>query len=778
MQTCKINIYGIVQGVGFRPFIYNLAKKLSLKGYVKNIGSGVEILLQDALEENITNFIKEIPLKIPKNAIISNIFIKKIKSKTIYKDFVIKKSTLEFDNLIYSAIPQDLAICDDCLREFSSTKDRRQLYAFINCVNCGPRYSIIKSLPYDRKNTAMNDFIMCEICNSEYNDTTDRRFHAQPNSCHKCGISLDIFDKYAKNLLYNKDSADSIRNISIGIDRESLKNKNYFIIKYIQNFISKNKIIALKGIGGFNFICKIDFNVIERLRMLKNRPDKPFAIMFRDLAHLKRYFNINDIEARILSLPSAPIVLLKNPKVKFPSNLAPNLNTIGVIIAYSPLHKLLFRNQQKPLIFTSANLSREPLIITKELAFKKIASVFDYLVDYNRDIINPIDDSVNIILKNKKPLLLRAARGYYPLSIKSDFYTSSVILALGANQKNQIAIFYKNFAIISPFIGDLESVDSYNLFQRTIWLFLDIYKLNPTIILCDAHPQYQSSKIALSLSAKFNAKLFKIYHHRAHFYSVLFDNNLYKKDKVLGIIFDGTGLGEDGKIWGGEFFIKENNTIKRIFHFKYFPIIGDNNDIRDNKKIVVGILFDIFGDKVLEELQIENMSLYYQAYKQNLNCFLTSSVGRIFDFVAFFCGIEKQSYEGQSGMIIESLYDKNITESYSYEIINDEIVLDSMFRGILQDSKHSRISKLDKKIQIASKFINTLVEIIIDIAVSQNAIVAFSGGVFQNKILCDRIIHSFNKRKITFYMHDKLSPNDGGIAFGQIASYLTNDYQK
>ncbi|WP_181646852.1 carbamoyltransferase HypF [Helicobacter sp. 16-1353] len=767
MQTCKINIYGIVQGVGFRPFIYNLANEFALKGYVKNVGSGVEIVIQDKLEKNITYFIKAIPLRIPQNAIISNIFIKKIKSKIIYKDFTIKKSTLEIGNLIYSAIPQDLAICNDCLREFNSTSNRRHLYAFINCINCGPRYSIIKSLPYDRKNTAMSNFVMCEICNNEYNNTMDRRFHAQPNSCHKCGISLSIFDKNAKDCNENLDSSNKSKKIP---NVESPKDRNICVIKQAQNLIYKNKILAIKGIGGFNFVCKIDFNVIDRLRILKNRPSKPFAIMFRDLAHLKRYFHISDMEEKTLNNPISPILLLKNPKITFPSNLAPNLDTIGVIIAYSPLHKLLFRNQKKPLIFTSANLSGEPLVTTKDEAFKKIANVFDYLVDYNRDIINPIDDSVNIILENKKRILLRAARGYYPLSVKIDFYTSSVILALGANQKNQIAIFYKNFVIISPFIGDLESVDSINLFQQTINLFLDIYKLKPAIILCDAHSQYQSSKIALSLSSKFNAKLFRIYHHRAHFYSVLFDNNIYKKDRILGIIFDGTGFGEDNNIWGGVFFIKEKNTLKRILHFKYFPIIGDNNYIRDNKKIVAGILFSIFGNKILDELPIENINIYYQIYKQNLNCFLTSSVGRIFDFVAFFCGVEKQSYEGESGMIIESLYDKNITESYKYEIIHNEIILDSMFREILQDYKYG------EKVKIASKFINTLVAIVVDVIVRENAIVVFSGGVFQNKILCDRLICELNKRKIIYYMHDKIPPNDGGIAFGQIAAYLSNDY--
>lgn len=781
MITYKIYVSGMVQGVGFRPFIYNLANEFNFNGYIKNAGSGVEILVQSFIKKDIKEFIKNIPLKAPENSEISVISVKTlILYKKKYKDFSIKRSSLKYSNLIYSTIPKDVAICDKCLKELNSKTNRRYSYAFINCINCGPRYSIIKDLPYDRKNTSMHNFKMCEHCYIEYNDKENRRFHAQPNSCSHCGISLQIFDKF-KNIISLRNSQDSQENAKIL--QNNLNYKNLSIINLCKKLISQNKILALKGVGGFNFICNIDFSVIQRLRELKNRPTKPFVVMFRDLAHLKLYFDISNFEAKLLNSKVAPIVLLNNIKSKLPSkfstkilaNVAPNLNSIGVILAYSPLHKMLLKGLRKPIIFTSANISKEPLIKSKEEAFQKISNVFDYLIDYNRDIVNPIDDSLSLVLENKQTLLLRAGRGFYPLNFKSDFYTNDVILALGADSKSQIAIFYKDSIVISPFIGDLYGVDSINLFKNTINLFLNIYKLKPKIILMDMHPFYKSNKIARELSKQFNTKLFGIYHHKAHFYSVLLDNHIFKRDRVLGVIFDGTGFGMDSNIWGGEFFMKENNHINRIFHFKYFPILGGDNAIGDNKKIALGILFSIYDKNIPKTFQMDNLNLYYQMYKQNLNSTLSSSIGRIFDFVAYFCGVTKQSFEGESGLVLESLYDFDIKEYYKYKIKGSEIILDSMFKEIFLESTQK--STNINKVQIASKFINTLVEIIIQIATIKESCVVFSGGVFQNRVLSNKLILELQKRKIEFYFHNKIPPNDGGIALGQVGAYLNRDYQ-
>ncbi len=774
MESYKITIYGIVQGVGFRPFIYNLANSLSLKGYVRNMGSSLCIVVQGDIN-NIHQFISQIAVKAPRNASITSIITQKIAIKLQYNNFVIKKSSKDEINLIYSAIPQDLAICSDCVNELESSIDRRYNYAFINCTNCGPRYSIIKNLPYDRINTSMSEFIMCDLCQDEYDNPLDRRFHAQPNSCHKCGISLSLFDANGVQVCVESGNKH--------IDDCSLEsNINMATIHYARKLIVEGKILALKGIGGFNLVCNVESSVIEHLRALKNRPTKPFAIMFADIVVLRRYFSLTSQEISLLTSPMSPIVLLKRQKniTTLPHNIAPNLATIGVVLAYSPLHKLLLQDLQTPIIFTSANLSGEPLVRSSNEAFSKIT--FDYLLDFNREIVNPIDDSV-VMLAYKQPILLRAARGYYPLALKIPFVSDKVVLALGANQKSQIALFYRDSVVISPYIGDLESVDSINRFNATIKLFLSLYNLSPSIILCDKHPAYQSSKIAIELATKYNAKVINIYHHRAHLYSCLLDNAvnnkanlaLDSKEPILGVIFDGTGLGEDGAIWGGEFFLNDNISFRRVAHFKYFPLLGGDNAIKDIKKIALGMLFSVYGAEIPDSFQCENMEIYYQMFKNNLNSPLTSSAGRIFDCVAYLCGaLKSQSYEGESGMVLEALYDKNIKESYPFVIENGVISLDSAMKMIVESSTND----VQSRRIIASKFINTLVEIITHMARIYNAKVVFSGGVFQNRILCDRIIQSLKRYNIEFFIHRTLSPNDGGIAFGQIGAYVNNDITK
>lgn len=742
MITYKISVFGVIQGVGFRPFVYNLASKFQYNGMVKNDGSSVSIVIQ-ADNIDIDKFLFELHCDKPQNASINHISVEKINS-FVYDDFTIQKSSNNTKNLIYSALPQDLGICKLCLDELNDKHNRRFKYAFINCIHCGPRYSIIKSLPYDRCNTAMNDFKMCDKCDIEYHSSDNRRFHAQPNSCPSCAIELTLFDRDKNSIAKNNDA-----------------------IKVAISLIKSGKILAIKGIGGFNFVCKVEFDIIEKLRLLKNRPSKPFAIMFYDVLKASKYFHIQKKDKQLLESKQAPIVLLSKDNVNLPENLAPNLNNIGVIIAYSALHKMLLENINEPLIFTSANLSKEPMITSKNEAYVKIPHIFDYLLDYNRDIINAIDDSLILSLANGRNLFLRPSRGYYPLSIKlNKFYSDDAILALGANQKNQISIFYKDNIVVSPYICDLESVDSVLYFKRVIELFLGIYNITPKIILRDSHTQYNSSKIALEMKDRFNATILNIYHHKAHFYSVLFDNDLLDIQNALGVIFDSVGYGDDGNFWGGEFFVKSNGDIYRIAHIRYFPLISDNNSIKDNKKISIGILYGILGDAILD-LNIKDVKLYHQIYKKNLNCVSSSSMGKIFDCVAYFCGLEKQSYEGESGMVLEALYDDSIDEYYTYEIRNDEIILDSMILEMIKEN--------DKR-KIASKFINMIVKMIVEIALKYRYPVFVSGGVFQNQILCNKLYDIMEKHNIKLYMHTKTTPNDGGISLGQIGAYINGDY--
>lgn len=806
MITKKIYIAGVVQGVGFRPFVKKIAKKFDIKGYVKNINSNALIIIQQKDSAKIADFIHYLTHNKPQNAIISSIKISEIKGSVAYQTFSIKQSVKSTDSTRYSAIPLDVALCKKCEKELRSPKNRRFNYAFINCINCGPRYTIIKSLPYDRERTAMSEFQMCENCISEYKNMANRRFHAQPNSCPKCGIKIELYDNQNREVKI-ADSAG--------------------IFAFLQSEIESGKILCMKGIGGFNLICKVEANAIALLRAKKNRPRKPFAIMFSDLKSVKAYFNLTKIEENALLSPSAPIVLLKNPKVKLPQNLAFHLDTIGVIIAYSALHKLLFANYTKPLIFTSANLSKESIIATKCVAQAKLSHIFDYLLDYNREICNPIDDSLKFILHDKIAIL-RAGRGDYPLLLQSNLKSKEIILALGANQKSQIAIFFSGYVLLSRYIGDLTNIDTINALHKEIGFLLKLYNLTPSVILCDCHKGYESSKIAQELAEKYNARLCRIFHHRAHFYSNILDNDI--KDKaILGVVFDGTGFGEDSTIWGGEFFIynkradsAKDSTLNRIAHFETFPLLGGENAIKDISKIALALLFKVYGEAI--PLTFKNQSLLYQVYQKGINSPQTSSAGRIFDFVAFMCGLECQSFEGESGGFVESLFNPQIAESYDFAINNGEISLEGIVRGIVADIKNGRSDEnrhcfrgdsSDFGIQsdsndcidssdsadfsdfatkrgdftadssvaslIASKFINTLAKIILEITLQKRAeipqlVVLFSGGVFANKALCDRIARFFQTQGIKHYFHSKIPTNDGGIASGQILAFLSDDF--
>ena len=830
MKTQKICISGLVQGVGFRPFVYNLARKLQVNGYVKNTNSNISILIQAKDSQKIADFVAILKVKPPQNAIISRISIRNVEKSKVFSNFCILASKTnqkkqKSANLkdFYSAIPRDLALCKDCQKELQSPQDRRFNYAFINCINCGPRWTIIQNLPYDRERTAMSGFKMCKSCAQEYSDTKNRRFHAQPNSCSDCGIKMQLYDNGGNEIAFDLGANQS--ESSVNFANQSA------IFAFVREKIKQGKIICFKGIGGFNLICAVRERTIAELRARKSRPRKPFAIMFGDIKSAKKYFHISKVEETALLSPSAPIVLLNRPKVALPQNLSCHLNTYGVIIAYSALHKLLFKDCDKPLIFTSANLSGESIIIDKSVAQAKIAHIYDYLLDYNRAIINPIDDSLKRILRNGVVMNLRAGRGDYPFLRQMKFKSNEVILALGAHQKSQIALFFNGYMLISRYIGDLDNISVIESYRREIEFLLNLYDVRPSVILCDCHSGYESSKIAKSLAQKwggqdFSVKIARIYHHRAHFYSCLFDNNLAHKndENILGVVFDGTGLGEDGTIWGGEFFwlgnsfsdshsadfgifgvsqtpslvstpkipknyesptatasialkdkISANLHLRHIAHFSRFALLGGESAIKDIRKITLGVLFSVYGRAIPLESQFQNVALFYQMFQKNLNTPKTSSVGRIFDFVAFMCGLESQSFEGESGGYIESLYTPKIRAHYDFEIKNGEICIDKIIRGIVRDYGNPAL--------IATKFINTLAQIILQIALdlrqnAPNLKVIFSGGVFANKILCDKISRKFQAHKILHYFNREIPTNDGGIAVGQIVAFLRGDFER
>ena len=742
MKSVSIQIKGIVQGVGFRPYVFNLAHKYDIKGWVNNDEKGVNILLY-AKEENIQNFINELKINPPKLAKIDSIEIEKITNIKEYKSFEIIESTSS--NNKSTIVSPDMSICDDCINEINDNSNFRFNYTLTNCINCGPRYSIIKTVPYDRCNTSMADFILCDKCEEEYKNPSNRRYHAQPVACEKCGPSLK---------LYNQNSINIYNNIEA--------------IKETANLIDKGYIFAIKGLGGFHLVCDAtNDETIKRLRNLKCRPNKPYAILFKDIKSIKYYTLLTSKEEEVLNSKEKPIVLVDVSKNSLLSPyINPNVEKLGCFISYTPLQNLLFRYLKNPIIATSANLKDEPIIRTKEEIFEKLGNIVDFVLDYNREIVNACDDSVIQIVEDNI-IKLRNARGYAPTSIKVKKAINKKVLSLGANQKSTITLAFENNLISSPHIGDLSTIDSVEYFERTIETFKNFYDFKPEILVCDKHPNYESTKYALKMKEKEpNIEIVQVQHHYAHILSVMAENGL--ENDVLGFAFDGTGYGDDGNIWGGEVFIANRKEYKRIKHIKYFRLLGGEKAIKEPKRVALSLLFDNFSldeillldNPVVKAFEQNEIKMLYTMWEKGLNAPLTSSIGRLFDAISSFANIlHVQTYEGETGLQIEQNYDKCITDTYTYTIKNEEIDLSCMIKEIVKDS--------DKKL-ICSKFINTIVEIILDISnMYKDYPVVVSGGVFQNKTILSLLIKRFKQVDKVLYFNKEVPSNDGGISFGQ-----------
>ena len=743
MKSFFIQIKGVVQGVGFRPFVYTLALKYDIKGWVNNDEKGVNILLY-ACEENIRKFINELKSNPPILAKIDSINIEEITEIKEYKTFEIIQS--ESSKNKSTIISPDIAICDDCLKDINDMSNFRYNYSLTNCTNCGPRYSIIKTVPYDRINTSMASFNLCNDCKKEYENPTNRRYHAQPVACEKCGPNVILYNNKNEVLSYDIDA-----------------------IKEVAQEINKGSIVAIKGMGGFHLICDAkNDNVVKELRIRKSRLNKPFAIMFKDINSIKYYTNITQKEEEFLTSKERPIVLVKKKKnFDLSEQIAPNINHLGCFIAYTPLHHLLFRYLNNPIVATSANLKGEPIIISKDEIIEKLSNVVDFVLDFNRDILNASDDTVIQIVDNDLTKI-RNARGYAPTSLNFKNICEKKILSLGANQKSTISLYLKNNLILSPYIGNLNSLKSMEYFERTIETFKRFYDFEPEVIVCDKHPNYESTKFALKLKqTNPNIELVQIQHHYAHVLSVMAEYKLEKD--VLAFIFDGTGYGDDGNIWGGEVFVASKKEYKRINHFKYFKLLGGEKAVLEPKRVALSLLFDSFSLEEILNFEIpcvkafkeSEIKMFHTMWQKGLNSPLTSSVGRLFDAVASFADIlHIQSYEGETGLQIEENYDKTIIQSYAYEIIDDKIEISSMIKQIILEK--------DKK-QICLKFINTLVSIVLDISnFYKDLPIVLGGGVFQNRTFLELLINKFKEQNREFYYNKNIPLNDGGISVGQI----------
>ena len=739
-KALRIEISGIVQGVGFRPFVFNLAKSFNLKGHISNSCEGVSLLLEGE-EEALQGFLHELPRKAPPLSQIYEIKVEEAPLSHFKELKIIKSETTGRPS--FDILP-DLALCKECSAELYSPENRRYLYPFITCTQCGPRFSILEKIPYERENTAMKFFKMCEDCLREYTSPQDRRFHAEPIACPKCGPTLELMSSKGELLA-----------------------RDFIALEFTASLLREGNIIALKGLTGFHLLARADSKeVVENLRKRKERGKKPFAVMFRDLEELEKYVFLEEEDKRLLTSPKAPILILKS-KGLLPQNLAEGLDCLGVFLPYTPIHLLLLNLLDFPLVATSGNLSGEPIIFENEVALAKLSKVADYFLLHNRPIRRALDDSV--IKKMKRGyILVRRARGYVPQPIFLKQRCKEVILAVGAQEKNTFALAWQNKVIISQHLGDLESPATQEHFERTLLDFLDLYRLEPKVVIADLHPQYFTTLWAKTFAKERGLALWQVQHHHAHILSVLAEKGVPPEEEVLGVAFDGTGYGSDNTIWGGEFLLVKGPEFKRIFTLRPFRLLGGERAIKDTRRIALALLLEIFGKEALkiplplwQSFTEEELSLLFKMWQRGLNSPLTTSVGRLFDGVSALLGVNYyNSYSGESAMKLEALYQGGTNETYPLGENEHFFDWEEMIREMI-------FSKEELSLKV-TKFINTLAKLVEVIALRVGlSKVALSGGVMMNAPLVYQIKERLSKQGFKVLTNELVPPNDGGISLGQ-----------
>jgi len=748
LSRIRLNIYGTVQGVGFRPFIYRLAKELNLYGWINNSPQGV-VMEVEGSNNRLTEFIERIETDKPPLANIQNIDISYHQFKNYDRFTIGESSNAGSKNTV---VLPDIATCPDCLAEMFDPTNRRYRYPFTNCTNCGPRYSIVESLPYDRDNTTMKIFRMCDECRAEYENPIDRRFHAQPIACPNCGPHLELWDKRGK-ILETKDA--------------SLLLCFYTLLA--------GKIIAVKGLGGFQLLVDArNDDAVRELRQRKKREKKPFALMFPDINMIKRHCLVSPLEKKLLLSSRAPIVLIDKIKTDdyISDEVAPGNPSLGVMLPYTPLHHLIMSELSIPLVATSGNFSDEPICIDEYEALSRLNNIADLYLVHNRPIARQVDDSVVRVMMNRESII-RSARGYAPTvtQLHSKIPPS---LAVGGFLKNSIAISINNSAVVSQHIGDLDTGLAYETFSKTIDSLSNIYDFKPDRIIADKHPDYPSTHYA----EKSQSQVHYVQHHHAHVLSCMADNNL--DYPVMGVSWDGTGYGYDGTIWGGEFLKVFRKTFVRVAHLRHFKLPGGDMAVKEPRRSAAGLLFELFGDKFIDMTDVapinsfstEEKNIIGRMLKNNINSPVTSSMGRLFDAVASILNLcHKSSFEGEAAMLLEfDIENSNTDETYEFEVTFDNMpyIIDweSVVQNILSDINNSVPVST-----IAVKFHKALVNLIVHIAepVDDKNIV-LSGGCFQNKYLLENIVPALRESGFSPYWHKNIPTNDGGIALGQIVA--------
>jgi hydrogenase maturation protein HypF len=746
----KIEIRGIVQGVGFRPTVYRLAKIYDLKGSIFNDSKGVTLDIE-GYSKNIDSFLEELKKNPPPLSNIEKIISKDLKVENFREFKIIESEKGEEKKTLVSP---DIATCEDCKKELLDKDDRRYLYPFINCTNCGPRFTITKELPYDRKNTTMKKFDMCEKCRTEYEDPSMRRFHAQPNACGKCGPHLEI------------------------LDFEGIELKGNPINRAIK-LLEKGKIIAVKGLGGFHLACNAkDMKAIKVLRERKMRSCKPLALMARDIPTIEKFVKVSEEERKLLQSPRSPIVLLKKKKkCALPGNIAPSNNFLGFMLPYTPLHILLFEKLEV-LIMTSGNKRDEPIIFDNKNAIERLEGVADYFLIHDRDIWMQTDDSIARIVDNE-PLLLRRSRGYAPQPLRCPIWNEKKIIGFGAHKHNTFSISRGDEIFVSHYIGETDNIETIKAFERGIEHFTNFFDILPDIAVVDLHPEYQATKFGKKWAFDYNKPLIEVQHHHAHIASCLVDNRL--DEKVIGVAWDGTGYGEDGKIWGGEFLIADLEGYERKAHLQYIPLPGGDITVKEPWRMGAVYLYDIFGNgfsslgiDFVKTLDNKKWSFIRTMIDKRVNSPLTSSIGRLFDAVSSILGIRSSiNYQGQAAIELEMIAKEDEQKFYQFDIIRsiNTYIIDpkKVIESIVEDIKKGTANGY-----ISMKFHIGLAEMIVDVSnllreeTNINK-VCLSGGVFQNMILREEATKRLKKERFEVYNHKKLPPNDGGVSAGQVA---------
>jgi hydrogenase maturation protein HypF len=763
IERLRVTIHGAVQGVGFRPFVYRLATESGLRGWVLNSSQGVFIEVEGE-RPSLEAFLLCLEREKPPLAILQSLEFSFL-DPLGYPDFVIRHSEEAGEKTVL--ILPDIATCSECRREVGDPSDRRYRYPFTNCTHCGPRFTIIRALPYDRPNTSMAHFPLCPDCHREYEDPLDRRFHAQPVACPVCGPQVALYS--------GNGHFESARHLT-GDEA----------IREAARAVREGRIIAMKGLGGFLLVVDARSEAaVRRLRERKHREEKPFALLYPSLEVIKEHCFVSPLEERVLVSPESPIVLLRRRETsevcqtsEVCEAIAPGNPYLGVMLPYTPLHDLLMQELGFPVVATSGNRSDEPICIDEDEARERLGGIADLFLVHNRPIVRHCDDSIVRVVLGQE-LVLRRARGYAPLPVLLKREVPP-ILAVGAHLKNTIALSVGQQVFLSQHIGDLDTLEACAAFERVIADFLRLYEVEPIAIAHDLHPDYFSTQWARQAADSSSVELVPVQHHHAHLAACLAENEV--RGPALGVTWDGTGYGTDGTVWGGEFLWGDASGFERVAHLRPFRLPGGEAAVREPRRAALGVLWEHFGPKALEWEDLTPVAafspsehrLLQRMLERGVNSPVTSSAGRLFDAVAALVGLcQKMRFEAQAAMMLEYAVDETVMDAYPLSVTNEPMTNDQplildwgpLLEALLADLRRGMPVEV-----MAARFHNALVEGIVAVARAVGAErAALSGGCFQNRILLERAYHRLTEAGIRVYVHQRIPPNDGGISLGQVA---------